>query len=307
MKEKEKINVKVLILGSGPAGITAAIYTARARLETVVLTGPSLGGRASLAAVIDNYPGVTDNPNGVELMSRFISQAENLDVKIEYDTSIKVNLKQRPFIVETEGKIYHAENLIITTGSRSVPMSVPGEKELVGFGVSYCATCDGFFYKDKKVAVIGGNNEALDEAIFLTTFASSVTIINRTDKLRGDTIRLEKAQNNPKIHYLMSTSVTEVLGTDHLTGLKLKDHQTGEIREESFDGVFVYIGQKPVSELYDGQLDMEKGLILIDDHMHTNIPGVYAAGESIDGFYKQVVVSAGSGAMAAISLVKDLA
>ena len=307
MKEKEIVNVKVLILGSGPAGITAAIYAARARLETVVLTGPSLGGRASLAAVIDNYPGVTDNPNGTELMARFISQAENLDVKLDYDTSIKVNLKQRPFMVETEGNIYHAENLIITTGSRSVPMSVPGEKELVGYGVSYCATCDGFFYKDKKVAVFGGNNEAVDEAIFLTTFASSVTIINRTDKLRGDTIRLEKAENNPKIHYLMSTSVTEVLGTDHMTGLKLKDLQTGEIREESFDAVFVYIGQKPVSELYDGQLNMEKGLILIDDHMHTNIPGVYAAGESVDGFYKQVVVSAGSGAMAAISLVKDLA
>lgn len=304
---KEKIPCKVLILGSGPAGISAAIYTARARLETIVITGPSLGGRISLASEIDNYPGVTDNPSGTELMSRFISQAEKFGAVLDYDTAIKVNLSERPFEIETEGKIYLAENLIITTGSRSVTMSVPGEKELTGSGVSYCATCDGFFFKDKKVAVVGGNNEAVEEAVFLTKFASSVTIIHRQGELRADPIRLEKAKENPKIQYLMNSTVTAVLGKDHVEGLRVKNLLTGEEQDMPFDGVFVFIGQKPISELYEGQLEMEKGLIKVNDRMRTKIPGVYAAGESVDGFYKQVVVSAGMGAMAGISLIKDLA
>ncbi len=239
-------------------------------------------------------------------MMKYLSQAERFGAQIEYDSALRVKLSERPFEVETDGKIFLADNLIITTGSKGILMDVPGEKEFTGLGVSYCATCDGFFFKGKRVAVVGGGNSAVEEALFLTTFVEKVTIIHRRDALRADPIAQKRAMKNPKIDFLWDSVVTKVNGTERMESLRVKNVKTGEETDMPFDGVFVYIGHKPQSELYQGQLKMDDGLIRVDDRMHTSVPGVYAAGESIDGYYRQVVVSAGTGAMAAISLTKDL-
>ncbi len=304
--EKKQKSTQVLILGSGAAGLSAAIYTARAGLETVVLTGPTLGGQISLTAEIENYPGFPEVLSGVELISKFQTQAERFDAQIDYDSASRVDLSVRPFIVETEGTIYSAQNLILATGSKAIPLGVPGEEKFTGKGVSFCATCDGFFYRGKNVAVIGGGNSAVEEALFLTRFADKVTIIHRRDSLRAEPIAQKRAKENPKIDYLWDTVVEEILGDTRLEKLRVRNVKTDEVSEIPFDGIFVFVGNRPVSELFEGQLEMENGLVKVDPLMHTSIPGVYAAGETVDGFYRQVVISAGSGAMAAISITKDL-
>lgn len=305
MSEKKHLDTKVLIVGSGAAGLSAAIYTARAELEPVVLTGPTLGGQITLTADVENYPGVPERISGTELIMKFADQAEKFGAKIDYTSAESIDFAQRPFVVETEGKIYHAESLILATGSKAVLMNVPGEKELTGAGVSYCATCDGAFYRGKNVAVVGGGTAAVEEAVFLTRFVNKVTIIHRRDQLRADAAAQKKAKANPKIDFLWDSVVTEVVGKDFVEALNVRNVKSGEERRIPFDGVFVFIGHKPISELYEGKLSLKNGLIPIDTHMRTEIPGVYAAGETVDGDYRQLIVSAASGAQAAMTLIKD--
>ena len=307
MNEKSQQNTKVLIVGSGAAGLSAAIYTARAELEPVVLTGPTLGGQITLTADVENYPGVHERISGTELIMRFVDQAEKFGAKIDYAGAESIDFSRRPFVVETDSTIYHAENLILATGSKAVPLNVPGEKELTGAGLSYCATCDGAFFRGKKVAVIGGGTSAVEEAIFLTRFVEKVTIIHRRDQLRADAAAQKAAAANPKIDYLWDTIVSEVVGKDFVEGLRVRNVKSGEERVVPFDGVFVFIGHKPVSDLYDGKLTLENGLIPVDGRMRTEVPGVYAAGETVDGEYRQLIVSAAQGAQAALTLIKDLA
>jgi thioredoxin reductase (NADPH) len=299
--EGEKRHVKVLILGSGPAGLSAALYAARAELEPVVLTGMELGGQAGLTHIIENYPGFPDGVGGPELGELFQKQAERFGAKVEFDTALSVDLSSRPFHVKTENGEYLAETLIIGTGARPNHLEIPGEYEFTGKGVSYCATCDGWFFKDKRVVVVGGGDSALEEGLFLTRFASSVTIVHRRDALRAGKILQNRAFNNPKVSFVWNTVVTEAVGNGKLEHLKLKNVETGEESTLEADGLFIFIGHTPNTQMFEGQLDMhDGGYIVSNDHMETNVPGVFVAGEVADNHFRQVVTSAGMGAAAAI-------
>ncbi len=294
-------HTKVLVLGSGPAGLTAALYAARAELEPVVLTGTELGGQAALTHTIENYPGFPDGVGGSELGDLFQKQAERFGAKVEFDTANSVDLSQRPYKVSTDNGSYLADTLIITTGARPNHLDVPGEVELTGKGVSYCATCDGWFFKEKKVVVVGGGDSALEEALFLTRFASSVTIIHRRDSLRAGKVLQNRAFANPKINFIWNTVVTEVIGQDKLSSLKLKDAQTGHESIIQTDGLFIFIGHTPNTQMFKGQLEMDElGYIQANHFMETSQPGVFVAGEVADSHFRQVITSAGMGASAAI-------
>lgn len=299
--EGEKRHVKVLILGSGPAGLSAALYAARAELEPVVLTGMELGGQAGLTHIIENYPGFPDGVGGPELGELFQKQAERFGAKVEFDTAISVDLSSRPFQVKTENGEYLAETLIIGTGARPNHLEIPGEYEFTGKGVSYCATCDGWFFKDKRVVVVGGGDSALEEGLFLTRFASSVTIVHRRDALRAGKILQNRAFNNPKVSFVWNSVVTDAVGAEKLEHLKLKNVETGEESTLEADGLFIFIGHTPNTQMFEGQLEMrDGGYIVINAHMETNVPGVFVAGEVADNHFRQVVTSAGMGAAAAI-------
>jgi thioredoxin reductase (NADPH) len=297
-------HVSVLIIGSGPAGMSAALYAARADLNPVVLTGMELGGQVSLTYTVENYPGFPDGVGGSELVELFQKQAERFGAQVEFDTATEVNLTERPFRVKTYNASYTAASVILTTGATPVHLNIPGEQELTGRGVSYCATCDGWFFKDKDVAVVGGGDSALEEAIFLTRYAKSVTIIHRRDELRAGVILQNRAKENPKISFLWNTIVTEIMGDGALKSMRLKDTTTGEERDYSTDGLFIFIGHKPNTELFRGQLEIDKhGYLVVDKLMRTKIPGVYAAGEVADPHFRQVVTSAGMGAAAAMQAI----
>jgi thioredoxin reductase (NADPH) len=299
--EGEKRHVKVLILGSGPAGLSAALYAARAELEPVVLTGMELGGQAGLTHVIENYPGFPDGVGGPELGELFQKQAERFGAKVEFDTALSVDLSSRPFHVKTENGEYLAETLIIGTGARPNHLEIPGEYEYTGKGVSYCATCDGWFFKDKRVVVVGGGDSALEEGLFLTRFASSVTIVHRRDALRAGKILQNRAFNNPKVSFVWNSVVTEAVGAEKLEYLKLKNVVTGEESILESDGLFIFIGHTPNTQMFVGQLEMrDGGYIVSNAHMETNVPGVFVSGEVADNHFRQVVTSAGMGAAAAI-------
>lgn len=299
--EGEKRHVKVLILGSGPAGLSAALYAARAELEPVVLTGMELGGQAGLTHIIENYPGFPDGVGGPELGELFQKQAERFGAKVEFDTAVSVDLSSRPFHVKTENGEYLAETLIIGTGARPNHLEIPGEYEYTGKGVSYCATCDGWFFKDKKVVVVGGGDSALEEGLFLTRFASSVTIVHRRDALRAGKILQKRAFDNPKVSFVWNSVVTEAVGNGKLEHLKLKNVETGEESTLEADGLFIFIGHTPNTQMFEGQLDMRDGGYIVSNHlMETNVPGVFVAGEVADNHFRQVVTSAGMGAAAAI-------
>lgn len=298
--EKEK-HTKVLVIGSGPAGLAAALYAARAELAPIVLTGMEFGGQASLTHTIENYPGFPDGVGGSELGELFQKQAERFGASVEFDIANAVDLSQRPYKVTTDSGEYTADSIIIATGARSVHLDVPGEKELTGKGVSYCATCDGWFFKDKKVVVVGGGDSALEEALFLTRYATSVTIIHRRDSLRAGKVLQTRAFAEPKIDFVWDTTVTEVVGTDKIDHLKLKNLKTEEESEFVTDGLFIFIGHTPNSQLFAGQLDMDEGGYIVSNKlMETNVPGVFVAGEITDAHFKQVITSAGMGAAAAI-------
>jgi thioredoxin reductase (NADPH) len=302
----EPQHVKVLILGAGPAGLAAALYAARAELAPVVLTGLQLGGQAALTHTIENYPGFPECVGGAELGELFQKQAERFGAKVEFDTANAVDLSQRPFKITTDNGEYLAETLIVATGASPNHLDVPGETELTGKGVSYCATCDGWFFKDKKVVVVGGGDSALEEALFLTRYAASVTIIHRREELRAGAILQKRAKENPKVNFIWNTVVSEIVGVDKVEAVRLKNVKTGEETSFPTDGIFIFIGHTPSTQLFEGQLAMEKGYIKVDDRMQTSVPGVYAAGEAADPTFRQVVTSAGMGAAAAIQATRFL-
>ncbi len=304
MSEEQTRDCKVLIIGAGPAGFSAGIYTGRAGLSPIIITGPTLGGQASLTADIENYPGFVESVSGSELMDKFREQAEKFGAEMVSDVVEKVDFSSQPLIVETGVTTYRCEKVIIAAGSNHLPLNVPGEKEFTGRGVSYCATCDGFFYRKKNVAVIGGGNSAVEEAEFLTRFAASVTIIHRRDALRADKIVQDRAFENPKIKFCWNSVVTEIVGEEKVTGLKIKNVKTGEESLMPIDGVFIFVGTKTVTDIFEGQLEIENGTIKVGPDMQTSVPNVYAAGESVDSRYRQVIVSAALGAQAGISASK---
>lgn len=303
----EAQHVKVLILGSGPAGLAAALYAARADLSPLLLTGMTFGGQVSLTHVVENYPGFPDGIGGPELAELFQKQAERFGARVEMDTATAVDLSQRPFHVTTYNGNYLAETLIIGTGATPRHLNVPGEERLTGKGVSYCATCDGWFFKDKEVIVVGGGDSALEEGLFLTRYAKSVTIVHRRDTLRAGAILERRARENPKVKFLWNTIVTEILGDEKVQKVRLLNKATGETYEHPTDGVFIFIGHTPNTELFRGQLDMdESGYIRSDVTMRTSVPGVFVAGEAADPHFRQVITSAGMGAAAAIQATRFL-
>jgi len=300
-------HVKVLVIGSGPAGLSAALYAARAETQPVVLAGMELGGQAATTDVIENYPGFPEGVGGTALGEMFQKQAERFGARVEYDTATSVVLSKRPFLVKTYSKEYLADTLVLATGASPNHLNIAGEKELTGKGVSYCATCDGWFFKEKKVVVVGGGDSALEEALFLTRFASSVTIIHRRDELRAGAILQRRAKENPKISFVWKSVVTKINGEGSVKSVQLKNVDTGAESTLETDGIFIFIGHKPNTQMFAGQLDMDTlGYIKTDLTLTTNVPGVFVAGEVMDSHYRQVVTSAGMGAAAAIQAVKFL-
>jgi thioredoxin reductase (NADPH) len=296
---------RILILGSGPAGWSAALYAARAELSPLVLTGMEMGGQAALTYTIENYPGFPDGVGGSQLGELFQKQAEKFGARVEIDTAEKVDLSQRPFRISTYSKDYLADVLIISTGARSNHLNIPGEREMTGKGVSYCATCDGWFFKEKDVTVIGGGDSALEEALFLTRFAKKVTIVHRRDSLRAGAILQKRAMENPKISFIWDSIPVEVIGDRKVEFIRLKNVKTNAIIDHPTDGLFIFIGHTPNTQLFEGQLALdERGYIVVDTLMQTNKPGVYAAGEAADPHYRQVVTSAGMGAAAGIQATR---
>jgi thioredoxin reductase (NADPH) len=300
-------HVKVLVLGSGPTGYAAALYAARAELQPVVLTGMQLGGQAALTYTIENYPGFPDGVGGAQLGELFQKQAEHFGAVTEFGSANAVDLSQRPFRVESDSGDYLADTLIIGTGASPNHLQVPGEVELTGRGVSYCATCDGWFFKDKKVVVVGGGDSALEEGLFITRYASSVTIVHRREEFRASPILQKRAREHPKMNFVLDSVVTDVIGTEKLESLKLKNVKTLEETIHPTDGLFIFIGHTPNTQMFKGQLEMsELGYIKINERMETSVPGVFAAGEAADPHFRQVVTSAGMGAAAAIQATRFL-
>jgi len=300
-------HVKVLVLGSGPTGYSAALYAARAELQPVVLTGMQLGGQAALTYTIENYPGFPEGVGGAQLGELFQKQAEHFGAVTEFASANSVDLSARPFKVDTDNGEYLADVLIVGTGASPNHLEIPGEVELTGRGVSYCATCDGWFFKDKKVVVVGGGDSALEEALFITRYASTVTIIHRREEFRAGAILQKRAREHPRVNFILNTVVTEVLGTDKMEAIRLKNVKTGEETIYEADGLFIFIGHTPNTGMFKGQVDMsDLGYIRINERMETSIPGVFAAGEAADPHFRQVVTSAGMGAAAAIQATRFL-
>ncbi len=305
-------HVKVAIIGSGPAGLTAAVYTARAQLSPVVIEGePSStsdqpGGQLMLTTEVENYPGFIEAIHGPELMGRMRAQALRFGADLRMAKVTRLDLATRPFhlFLSTTGEdepAIVADAVILTSGARSLPLSVPGEARLLGHGVSTCATCDGFFFRGKPLAVVGGGDSALEEALFLTRFATSVTVLHRRDELRASRIMQQRAFDHDKIEFRWNTVVTEVLGEDKVTGLALRDTVSGEASTMEVDGVFVAIGHEPNTALVKGQLELDEGgYVVTTSGTSTSVEGVFAAGDVQDHVYRQAITSAGSGCMAAI-------
>ncbi|MCS6908126.1 MAG: FAD-dependent oxidoreductase, partial [Anaerolineales bacterium] len=261
----------------------------------------------ALTYTVENYPGFPEGVGGQELVELFQKQAERFGARIDFDLALEVNLRERPFVIKAYSKTYLADTLIIATGATPNHLNVPGEKELTGKGVSYCATCDGWFFKDKDVVVVGGGDSALEEGIFLTRYARSVTIVHRRDTLRAGAILQKRARENSKISFLFNTIVTEIIGQDAVRQVRLRNVQTGEEWLRDTDGVFIFIGHSPNTQLFEGQLEMDANRYLIVDRlMQTNIPGVFAAGEAADPYFRQVITSAGMGAAAAMRAIHYL-
>ncbi len=292
---------KVIVLGSGPAGLSAALYAARAELNPLVISGMDLGGQAATTHTIENYPGFPEGVGGSELGELFQKQAERFGARVEFTTATAVDLSTSPFKVTTDLMEYKTDSLIIATGASPNHLNVPGEKELTGKGVSYCATCDGWFFKEKKVAVIGGGDSAVEEALFLTRYATSVTIIHRRDELRAGVILQKRAMDNPKISFKWNSVVEEIRGDSKVTAVLLRDTVTDQTSILDVDGVFIFIGHTPNTHIFKGQIDLDSlGFIKTDRFLETSVHGVYAAGEVADSHFRQVITSAGMGAAAAI-------
>ena len=309
----EDTHSKVLFLGSGPAGLTAAIYTARASLKPMMVAGLQPGGQMTITTEVENYPGFAETIQGPWLMEQMQAQADKVGTKIISDIIMSVDFSKRPFICAGDsGKIYTADSIIISTGAQARWLGMDSEEKFKGFGVSACATCDGFFYRGKKVCVIGGGNTAVEEAIYLTNHADEVILIHRRDSLRAEQILIDRLEANPKIRVIWDTVLDEVLGdTDPLgvTGVRLKNVKSGEQSTLDLDGVFVAIGHTPNTSLFEGILDMddEHYLVTKPNSTATNIPGVFAAGDVQDKIFRQAVTAAGTGCMAALEAERFLA
>jgi len=299
-------HVKNLILGSGPAGLSAALYTARAQLEPVVLAGADYGGQVSLTHIVENYPGFPEAVGGPELTELFKKQAEHFGARVLFDTATEVDLSKRPFRVKTYEREFQADTLIIATGATPRHLEIPGETELTGRGVSYCGTCDGFFFKDKEVVVVGGGDSALEEGAFLTRFATKVTVVHRRDELRASVILQKRAKENPKMGFVWDTVLNKINGNGSVSEVEFENLKTGKKAPFKTDGVFIFIGHTPNTQLFEGKLEMETGYIKANKYMETSVRGVFAAGEVADPHFRQVVTSAGMGAAAGIQATKFL-
>ncbi|WP_259780537.1 thioredoxin-disulfide reductase [Aestuariispira ectoiniformans] len=303
-------HAKVLIIGSGPAGYTAAIYAARANLEPMLVQGLQPGGQLTITTDVENYPGFAEVIQGPWLMEQMREQAEHVGTKMLFDIITEVDFDSRPFrAIGDGGDVYTADSIIIATGAQAKWLGLETEQTFQGFGVSACATCDGFFYRGKEVAVVGGGNTAVEEAIYLTNHAEKVTLIHRRDELRAEKILQDRLFKHPKIEVIWDTTLEEILGDKDplgVTGLRLKNVKSGEESTLSVDGVFIAIGHKPATEVFKGKLDTdEEGYLLVKPGtVSTNIPGVYAAGDVTDKVYRQAVTAAGMGCMAALEAEK---
>lgn len=308
------MHIKTLIIGSGPAGYTAAIYAARAMLEPVIIQGIQPGGQLTITEDVENYPGFAKAVGGPWLMEQMQAQAEHVGTKVINDIIVNVDFDVHPFkLTGDNGTNYTADTVIISTGAQAKWLGLDSEEKFKGFGVSACATCDGFFYKDKKVIVVGGGNTAVEEALFLTKFASEVIIVHRRDEFRAEKILQNRLFKNQKVTLVWDSQLEEVLGTDGLmksvTGAKIKNVKTGDITELDVDGIFIAIGHAPATELFKDKLAMKPGgyLVTAPDSAETDIPGVYAAGDVTDDKYRQAVTAAGMGCMAALEAEHYLA
>jgi thioredoxin reductase (NADPH) len=302
---------KVVIIGSGPAGLSAALYTARAQLDPLVIAGTMIGGQIAITYEIENYPGFFSKektPTGPELVEIMQMQAEHFGARLAYDEVVEVDFSSgSPFTIKTYGDEYLADAVIVSVGASPRHLNVPGEEEFIGRGVSYCGTCDGFFFKGKDVVVVGGGDSALEEGIFLTRFANKVEVIHRRDELRaGPTLR-RRAFNNEKMSFVWDTVVDEIKGNGTVNSVKVTNRRTGETGVLETDGVFIFIGHYPNSKFLEGQLELDdRGYIITDKLTRTNVPGVFAAGEIQDPIFRQVATSVGQGAAAGIQLERWL-
>jgi len=303
---------RVLIIGSGPAGCTAALYLARANFVPLVLEGIQPGGQLTITTDVENYPGFPEGILGPKLMDLMRQQAERFGAVFKMESVEKVNLTSHPFVVTTDQREYEVESVIIASGASAKQLGIPSEKPLQGFGISYCATCDGFFFKNKEIVVVGGGDSAMEEATFLTKFASKVTIIHRREEMRASKIMQERARNNPKIEFVFNSTVDEVIGTKEggVTALTVRNLITNKVSEFKTQGLFVAIGHTPNTQPYVGQLELDdKGYLCLPHHhsTKTNIEGVFACGDVVDHIYRQAVTAAGSGCQAALDCERWLA
>jgi thioredoxin reductase (NADPH) len=292
-----------VIVGSGPAGYTSALYAARANLDTMVFQGFESGGQLMLTSDVENYPGYKDGVAGPDMMDELEAQAARFGAEMRLDNVERVDFSERPFKLWAEGEDEPvlARTVVIATGAKAKWLGLPGESRLMGRGVSGCATCDGFFFKDKKVAVVGGGDTAMEETLFLTKYAAEVILIHRRDEFRASKIMLERARNNPKVTFMTNTTVEDILGEESVEGIRVQDANTGEETEIAVDGFFAAIGHVPATTLFAGQVEMdESGYVLQKEHTMTSVPGVFAAGDVSDTRYRQAVTAAGDGCRAAI-------
>ncbi len=298
----------VVILGTGPAGLAAAVYAARADRKPLVLAGPDLGGQVALTNTVENYPGFPEGVGGGDLFTMFQKQAERFGAVVDFSTANEVDLSVRPFRILADTGEYRAKCLIIATGASPRKLGVPGEDTLLGKGVSYCATCDGAFFRGRKVLVVGGGDSALEEGIFLTRYVTQATIVHRRNELRAGTLLRERAEHNEKIRFLLDTVVDEIRGEASVQSVAVHNVTSGKPDVLTAEGVFIFVGHEPNTAIFRGQLEMDpKGYIRVDERMRTSVPGVFAAGEAADSIFRQIATSAGMGVAAALSAERWLA